>query len=114
MNALDPAATDPDNYRVVFENDRVRVLEYTDTPGVVTHPHRHPDSVMITMSGFRRRVFSGGREIEVSLAPGEVRWVGAQEHTGHNIGDTGSHAFFVELKDPRAAAPSDIDPLGPA
>ncbi len=31
--ALDPVVTNPDHYTVVFENDRVRVLEYTDRPG---------------------------------------------------------------------------------
>jgi beta-alanine degradation protein BauB len=29
----DPVVTDPDKYRVVFENERVRVLEYLDSPG---------------------------------------------------------------------------------
>jgi hypothetical protein len=42
----DPVHTDPSLYRVVFENERVRVLEYRDVPGVRTHPHAHPDSVM--------------------------------------------------------------------
>jgi hypothetical protein len=28
----DPTTTDPDKYKVVFENDRVRVLEYRDRP----------------------------------------------------------------------------------
>ena len=27
---VDPVATNPDNYKVVFENDRVRVLVYVD------------------------------------------------------------------------------------
>jgi len=26
--SLDPCVTNPDHYRVVFENERVRVLEY--------------------------------------------------------------------------------------
>lgn len=30
--SVDPAMTDPEAYRVVFENDRVRVLEYRDQP----------------------------------------------------------------------------------
>src|SRR5690349_24817115 len=50
----DPVCTDPDKYEVIFENDRVRVLEYRDLPGGKTHPHQHPDSVMYTLSGFRR------------------------------------------------------------
>jgi len=28
----DPVCTDPDKYTVIFENDRVRVLEYRDLP----------------------------------------------------------------------------------
>ena len=28
--SLDPVVTDPDNYKVVSENDYVRVLEYND------------------------------------------------------------------------------------
>lgn len=31
--SLDPTVTDPDKYRAIFENDRVRVLEYKDKPG---------------------------------------------------------------------------------
>jgi mannose-6-phosphate isomerase-like protein (cupin superfamily) len=114
MNADDPTVTDPDRYRVVFENDRVRVLEYTDTPGAMTHPHRHPDSVMITLSGFRRRVFTGGREADVDLGPGQVRWVGAQAHTGHNTGSTDTHVIFVELKEhgSEAAADAALGPVG--
>jgi uncharacterized glyoxalase superfamily protein PhnB len=49
----DPTSTDPDKYEVVFENERVRVLEYRDAPGQRTSPHDHPDSVMITLSGFQ-------------------------------------------------------------
>ena len=40
--SLDPTHTDPDHYTTVFENDKVRVLEYLDGPGDRTHPHEHP------------------------------------------------------------------------
>jgi hypothetical protein len=96
----DPTVTNPHLYTTVFENDRVRILAYHDRPGDRTAPHRHPDSVMVTLSGFQRRVSSGGREVDVELGPGEVRWVGAQEHVGENTGTTESRAIFVELKEP--------------
>jgi hypothetical protein len=48
--SLDPIKTNPQHHRVVIDNDRVRVLEYTDRPGDRTTPHAHPDSVMITLS----------------------------------------------------------------
>jgi len=111
----DPTITDPGLYRVVFENDRVRVLEYRDRPGDRTRPHGHPDSVMVTLSTFRRRLHGGdGRQADVDLPAGQVRWIGAQEHAGENIGTTESHSVFVELKEPPpAGAPADTPPLGP-
>lgn len=107
----DPVATNPDLYRVVFENSRVRVLEYRDQPGAQTQPHAHPDSVMITLSPFRRRLSDNRREVEVELAANEVRWLDAQEHWGTNIGDGETHTIFVELKESPEANPDDLGPL---
>lgn len=113
--AKDPVETNPEHYRVVFENDRVRVLEYTDSPGHATSEHHHPDSVMITASGFRRRLSSNGKTLEVELPAGVARWMPEQDHSGENIGETDTHTFFVELKE---AAPGSsrekTDHLGPA
>ena len=109
----DPTETDPDKYKVVFENDRVRVLEYRDEPGARTSPHRHPDSVMVTLSAFDRRVTAGAQSREVSLEAAQVRWLDAQTHAGENIGSTPSHAVFVELKG-GAGEPTASPTLGPA
>ena len=99
----DPVKTNPELYRLLFENDRVRVLEYLDRPGDRTAPHRHPDSVMVTLSAFTRRISAGGREVVVELPAGHARWVAAQEHAGENIGTGQTHSIFVELKEPRPA-----------
>lgn len=95
----DPTTTDPDKYKVIFENERVRVLEYHDDPGARTQPHDHPDSVMFTLSSFRRRLtVNDGDGRDVELEAGAVRWLDAQRHTGENIGNTATHVIFVELK----------------
>jgi quercetin dioxygenase-like cupin family protein len=95
----DPTATDPDKYVVIFENERVRVLQYKDEPGQRTSPHDHPDSVMVTLSAFDRRLEgASGESRDVRLEPGEVRWLDAQTHAGENIGQTPTHVVFVELK----------------
>jgi hypothetical protein len=73
----DPTQTDPDLYRVVFENDRVRVLGYRDQPGDRTSAHHHPDSVMYTLSAFRRRISTADQQVEVELPAGQVRWLDA-------------------------------------
>ena len=69
LMSLDPVETNPHHYKVVFENDRVRVLEYTDRPGEKTTPHEHPDSVMYTLSTFRRRLVSGEVDAALVSAP---------------------------------------------
>ncbi|MDQ3752272.1 MAG: cytoplasmic protein [Actinomycetota bacterium] len=109
----DPTVTDPDKYAIVFENERVRVLEYHDNPGARTSPHDHPDSVMITLSGFDRRLAVDGQTRDVSLGPGEVRWLDAQTHAGENTGSTPSHVVFVELKVGTGTPAPDVT-LGPA
>lgn len=110
----DPTDTDPDKYAAIFENERVRVLEYRDQPGDKTKPHEHPDSVMYTLSSFRRRLVSAtGESVEVSLQQGEVRWLAAQTHSGENTGNTPTHVIFVELRDPSSARDSG-QPLGPS
>lgn len=108
----DPVEVSPELYHVVFENDRVRVLEYRDAPGDQTRPHSHPDSVMVTLSSFRRRLWSGGREVEVELPAFQARWLDAQEHSGTNIGESPTHAMFIELKEPGGGSATDV--LGPS
>ena len=109
----DPTETDPDKYSVIFENERVRVLEYSDKPGDRTSPHSHPDSVMYTLSSFRRRLFHGSQMRDVELQAGRVNWVAAQVHAGENIGTTDSHVIFVELKEPRPGGSDAARALGP-
>lgn len=96
----DPTVTNPDHYRVVFENERVRVLEYRDEPGDRTTVHSHPDSVMVTLSDFDRKLIMGDQEREVSLTSGQATWLPAQSHLGENIGTTATHTIFIELKEP--------------
>ena len=114
--SIDPVVSNPDHYQVVFENERVRVLEYTDQPGDRTAPHGHPDSVMYTLSSFRRRLTSGdGESRDVELPAGWAGWLPAQQHHGENIGDTPTHVLFVELKRTAAdgGAPSGGHGIGP-
>jgi hypothetical protein len=109
----DPTVTDPDKYTVVFENEQVRVLEYRDTPGQKTSPHHHPNSVMHTLSAFRRRLVNdAGESVEVALPVGMTRWLDAQTHSGENIGDSPTHVLFVELKESSPASGSPA--LGPS
>ncbi len=101
----DPAITNSDKYKVIFENDRVRVLEYKDTPGDKTTLHNHPDSFMYTLSSFDRKlVFEDGTDKIVKKDIGDASWLAAQKHLGKNIGSTETHVLLVELKEPSSLA----------
>ena len=107
----DPVATNPDHYRTLWENEHVRVLEYTDSPGDRTTPHEHPNTVMVTLTDFDRRLSSGDQSRDVTLAAGSAVWLPAQTHSGKNIGATPTHTILIELK--RSAAGSQPPTLGP-
>jgi quercetin dioxygenase-like cupin family protein len=95
----DPSVTDGDKYKVILENERVRVLDYRDSPGQRTSPHYHPDYVLYALSSFKRKLtLSGGREAVVEVKAGQVVWGAAQSHIGENVGDTDTHVLLIELK----------------
>ena len=96
---LDPVKIDGDKYKVLLENEKVRVLEYRDVPGAKTTMHYHPDFVVCSLSSFSRRLILGsGKIMEREFKIGEVLWNPAREHIGENTGTTDTHVIIVELK----------------
>lgn len=98
--ALDPVQTDGDKYKVLFENDRLRVLEYEDSPGGVTRQHDQPAFVLYAAAPFEREIaLPDGKTLRRSFAAGDVMWSDAQTHVDQNVGTTPTHVIMVELKD---------------
>jgi hypothetical protein len=91
----------------------VRVLEYFDHPGQESVPHDHPDSVMITLSSFTRRLSSGDHSVDVEMPAGTARWLGSQNHSGSNTGVSDTHCIFVELKESPPLPSARETTLGP-
>jgi hypothetical protein len=92
----------PEAERVVLENARVRVLEYTSKPhgdvcGVGTHSH--PAHVTIVLSPARDRATNvGGKPEDSDMKVGDVYWSDGETHTDVNTGLTDSRVIVVELK----------------
>ena len=98
-SSRDPVFTDGDKYKVILENDRVRVLDYRDSPGQRTSPHHHSDYVLYALTAFKRKfILSDGKEAVRELHPGDVVWGKAQSHIGENVGSTDTHVLIIELK----------------
>jgi quercetin dioxygenase-like cupin family protein len=103
----DPVTTDGDKYKVLTENERVRVLEYRDMPGAKTSRHYHPDFVLYALGPFKRQLTLGnGKTVIRESKAGDVLWSQAQDHIGENIGTSETHVIIVELKE---NAPSNHD-----
>lgn len=105
--SLDAVAAAPANHRVLFENDRVRVLDVVVPPGTRegTHAHCLP-SVLYVMGGAVYVDYDqNGKVIFDSRAAGPtpafpvVEWLDPQApHAVENLGDDPIHLVRVELK----------------
>ena len=97
--AADPVQTDGDKYKVRFENDRVRVLEYRDMPGDKTNQHHHPAFVLFALSPFTRTItLPDGKVLTREFKTGEILKSEAQTHIGANVGSTPTHVIMIEMK----------------
>jgi quercetin dioxygenase-like cupin family protein len=48
---VDGLVSSPDNFKLLLENEHVRVLQYTLQPGALDHWHTHPPRVGYVLSG---------------------------------------------------------------
>ena len=99
VRAQDAVQTDGDKYKVIFENECVRVLDYKDLPGESTHQHKHPAFVLYALSDFKRSIsLPDGKTLQRQFKPGDVMWSDSQTHIGTNNGETPTHVVLVEMK----------------
>lgn len=95
----DPVKLSPQLYKVRFENERVRVLEYRLKPGGKEPMHSHPPGVVYTLSDAKFRMTAAdGSTTESTGEAGGVAWRDFTTHAAENVGTTEAHALAVELK----------------
>ena len=98
-SAVDPLKVYPENYKVIVENERVRVLDFKLKKGAKETPHDHPAHVVYVLTGFKIRfTFPDGKTAIRETKTGEVLFSEAVTHASENIGDTDAHGILVELK----------------
>ena len=97
--AQDPVPTYPDNYKVLAENDRVRVLDFKLRKGAKENFHSHPAAVTYVLAPFKIRfTFPDGTTRIREAKAGDVFFREALVHASENIGDTDAHGILVEMK----------------
>ncbi len=97
--AQDPAKVDPKHYKVVLENDEVRVLRITVPPHEGAPMHAHPRSVIVWLTDSHiKLIHPDGKTEEAFRKAGQTTWSEPEKHGGENIGDTVSDAIQIEMK----------------
>ncbi|HEU5039175.1 MAG TPA: antibiotic biosynthesis monooxygenase [Gemmatimonadales bacterium] len=103
--AQDPVPIYPDNYKVMIENDRVRVMDFRLRKGGHEDFHAHPAHVLYVLEPFRISFkFPDGRTGIREVKAGEVLFSDAVVHSPTNIGETDAHGILIELKTPDVSA----------
>jgi quercetin dioxygenase-like cupin family protein len=96
--AEDSVTVAPDVYKVVFENEKVRVLEVEMEEGSGTEMHSHPDTLIYIISGGKVKFTdSSGEVVELETADGETVWMEATEHATQHVSGA-LRALLIEPK----------------
>jgi quercetin dioxygenase-like cupin family protein len=97
--AQDVVQVAPQQYKVLLDNERVRVIEYQSKPGEKAGMHAHPASVAYFLSPAKLKFTSpDGKIAEVEVKAGQATWQDPDTHTTENAGTTNAHALIIELK----------------
>jgi quercetin dioxygenase-like cupin family protein len=90
----------PNAYKLLMENDRVRVMDIRLKPGEKAPMHNHPnDHVIYVITGAKTRLTSpDGKKIEMDAKAGQTLMMEKGSHMAENIGTTVGHNIMIELK----------------
>lgn len=103
-HAQDAAKVMPRAFRIAFENDQLRVLEFTGRPGMGIcgeGMHSHPARLTVVLSDWHGKATApDGTVRERTRKLGDVFWSEAVTHKVENIGSGNSRSLIIELKSP--------------
>ena len=96
--AQDPVKVAPNNYKVLLENDQVRVLEFHSKAGEKIGMHSHPAYIAYGISGSGKVKFTSpdGKVTEREPQAGQATWNTAETHTSEASGER--RVLLIEMK----------------
>lgn len=103
--AQDPVKVASSTYKVIAENDRVRVLRATVAPGAKTVMHEHPAHLVVSLGAANVKFTTAdGKTVDVAMKADDVTLMPAGAHAGANAGTGPVDVVIVELKGPSGSA----------
>ena len=97
---IDGLKASPHNFKLLLENEHVRVLEYSLKSGEKDTPHTHPAKSSYVVSGGKIKVYlENGETLIFDEKAGTANWGDyAGKHYVENIGNTTVTIVLTEIK----------------
>ncbi len=101
---IDPVTVSPAIFKILLENEHVRVVEYTLAPGQRDEWHTHPPKMSYVLSGGTLRITTeDGPSFLTEEGQGAASWMEALgRHYAENVGQTPVRILLVEVKAARS------------
>lgn len=109
LESLDGVIAAPEHHRVIFENERVRVVELRVKPGEIVPVHTHrwaTVNYVITLSDFLSYDSDGNLKLDSRTGKSDIKEGSVfclppypPPHSVENVGTSEMHGIAVELKD---------------
>jgi quercetin dioxygenase-like cupin family protein len=98
--AQDPVKVAPKNFKVLLENERVRVLDFHSSAGEKIPMHSHPAYISYSVAGTGKTKFTSadGKTTEEAAKVGGATWHAAGTHASEYEGPGTTHVVLIELK----------------
>jgi len=100
--AQDAMQVQAQSYRLVLENDKVRVLRFSAKPGMGVCGvgiHSHPGHVTVMLTPAKVRVTQGGKTRMIDVKAGDAFWEPPVTHEVENYGGAEVRSLIIEVKD---------------
>ncbi len=110
--AQDVLKVAPDHFKVLFENEHVRIVQNTLAPGEKDPIHTHPSGWYYVISPGKMKVtFPDGQTAMWESEAGEGSWLKTKSpHSDENVGSTMLIWVLVEVKSAEPNAPPPVKP----
>jgi len=95
--AQDAVKTAPKSFKVLVDNEHVRVLEYASKKGEKVAMHSHPPYVVYALNDSRTKFTNADGSTKImELKKGQAFYAGATTHSQESLTDT--DVIVVEMK----------------
>ena len=97
--AGDAVQVAPHVYKVLFENERVRLLQVRLKAGESSPMHSHPAYLIYGLADSKVKFNSStGESADIEVKAGDVMWRESEEHAVDNLGSADVDALVFEVK----------------